>query len=351
MPRLFCFLIGACFLFSGVLAAQDLFPPKVTGVVKKIDLKVGTVTVRPSKGATEDETFSIRRKDIEVTTAAGEKTRLDVVAVGQTVQLKLGITGDVEAMVIQLPGFLATVVEVDAKTRKIEIAQEGTPSKTLPVAADARVSLAGRTAFLREVKPGSQMNVTASLDGKNVLALNLVWDPDGGKLANKLYPRIKTSRLPGMRIVGVVNDVDAGKGEIKLTGPKTKNVPKTMAVAKDAVIQLVYSQVAVQTLPLNQVAKLAQGTVMFSPETQQVTRMILQPPEVSAKIKSLDGDSGQLIVVLDKNEKTFALRRDFKVMDRTRVMRLADLQPNLAVNLVLSLDREQLLAVDIRQVN
>lgn len=350
MPRPFSFLLGACFLFPGVLAAQDLFPPKVTGVVKKLDLKVGTVTVRPSKGATEDETFSIRNKDIEVTTAAGEKARLDAVAVGQTVQLKLGITGDVEAMVIQLPGFLATVVEVDAKTRKIEIAQEGTPSKTLPVAADAKVSLAGRTAFLREVKPGSQMNVTASLDGKNVLALNLVWDPDG-KLANKLYPRIKTSRLPGNRIVGVVNDVDSGKGEIKWTGPKTKGAPKTMAVAKDAVIQLVYSQVAVQTLPLSQVTKLAQGTVMFSPETQQVTRMILQPPEQSAKVKSLDGDSGQIVVVVDKNEKTFALRREFKVMNGTRVMRLADLQPNLAVNLVLSLDREQLLAVDIRQVD
>jgi hypothetical protein len=61
----------------------------------------------------------------------------------------------------------------------------------------------------------------------------------------------------------------------------------------------------------------------------------------------MDGDNGKLTVQIDGKEKTFSLQ-NAKVMNGTRVMRLADLQPDLMATLVLSLDRELLLAVDIR---
>ena len=86
---------------------------------------------------------------------------------------------------------------------------------------------------------------------------------------------------------------------------------------------------------------------MVSAERQQVTRVLAEPPLAHAKVKALDGEAGKLTVAVDGAERVFTLQRDIKVMNRTRVMRLADLQPNAAVTLVLSLDREQLLAVDV----
>jgi hypothetical protein len=346
MRHIFFILLGASLLYPGFLAAQDSV--KVTGVVKQFDVNVGVITIRPNrKGATEDESYSLLNKEIEVTTVAGEKTRLDAVAPGQTVQLTIRPSGDVAAIVVQPYVFLATVSDVDAKNRTIALAREEKRTTTMAVAADAKVLLAGRTAYLREVKPGSQMSVTASLDGKTVLGLKLVSDPDG-KLAAKLYPRIKISKLPGIKWVGVLTDVDAAKSELQLTGPKTKGVPRPMPVAKDAVIQVMYGQVAVQTVTLNQFMKSAHATVLVSPQNEQITRILVEPPALHGKVKTLDADGGQLTVEVDGIAKIFALQKGFKVMYGTRVMRLADLQPNVAVTLVLSLDREQLLAVDIR---
>ncbi len=193
------------------------------------------------------------------------------------------------------------------------------------------------------------MNVSASLDGKTVVGLNLVSDPDG-KLATKLFPRIKVSKLPGVRYVGVVTEVEPGKNELKLAGPKTKGIPKSMPLAKDAIIQSIYGQVAVQKVLLDQVVKQTHATVLVSTQNEHVTRVFVDPPQTRGKVKTLDADGGQLTVVVNGTEKTFALRTDIKVMNGTRVMRLGDLQPNLPVNLVLSLDRQQLLAVDLREL-
>ncbi len=349
MARISCFLLGIGLLFCGSLPAQDFV--KVTGVVKQVDVKIGTITIRPSrKNAPQDETYNLLKEDIEVTTTTGEKTRLALLAPGHTVQLRIGATDDVESIVVQPYAFLATILDVNANNRTIAVARQEKQAATMDVAADVKVSLANRTAYLREVKPGSRMTVTTSLDGKTVLALDLVSDPDG-KLANKLYPRVKTSRLPGARWFVVVTDVNAAKSELQLTGSKTKGLPKDMAVAKDAVIQVVYNQVPLQNVPLNQVVKTAPATVLVSPQTQQITHILVEPPAIHGKVQALDADGGQLTVEMSGASKTFALKKDFKVMNGTRVMRWADLQPNLGVSLVLSLDRGQLLAADIRQGN
>ncbi len=346
MPRLLCFILGSAVLYAGFSHAQDAI--KVTGVVKKMDAKTGAITIRPTrKGATEDESYSLLKKEIEVTTVGGEKTKLDIVAPGQTVQLKIGASGDVEAIMVQPYVFLAKIVDVDAKKRTVVLAREETPTSTLPVSAEAKILLAGRNAFLREVKPESQMTVTVSLDGKMVQGMNLVSDPEG-KLANKLYTRVKTSKLPGTRWVGVLSDIDVAKGEVNLTGPKTKGIPKPMTVAKNVLIQVMHGQVPVQSVQLNQLAKTNQATIIVSNDNQQITRILIDPPTASAKVKSLDDNGGELTVDLNGTVRTFALRAGLKVMNGTRVMRLEDLQPKRAVSLVLSLDREQLLAVDLR---
>jgi len=336
---------GVALFSPRLLAAQD--PPKVTGVVKNVNLEIGTITVRP-KGTMVDETFNLLKKDLEVTAPEGRKVKLDAVKPGQTVQLKPGVTGDIEAVVIQASVFLATVAEVDLKNRTIGIVDQQIKLATMAVDPAAKILLADRPAYLREIKVGSQMSVTPSLDGKTALALKLVSDPDG-KLAAKLFPRVKTSRLPGTRWVGVLTDIDPAKHELRLTGPKTKGVPKAMPVAKNAVIKALHGQVAVQDLSLTELVKQAHATVLVSSENQEVIHLLVTSPVVQGKVKALDADRGRLTAEVAGNDKTFDLPRDVKVMDKTRVRRLADLQANLVVSLVLSLDRQQLLAIDIHQ--
>lgn len=345
MPRLFGLLLGISLLYPGFLAAQDTV--KVMGMVKQLDIETGTITIRPTrKFATEDEKFNLLKKDIVVTTAAGEKSRLEAVGPGHTVQLRLGASGDVESIVVQPYVFLATVVSVDNQKRTIALTHEGDKTTTLAVAADVKVVLGERSAFLREVKVGSQMKVSASLDGKTVVAMNLVSDPDG-KLATKLFPRVKASRLPGSRWIGVVTEVDAAKSELHVNGPKTKGVSKPMPITRDALIQVIYGEVPMQNISLQQVVKEARGTFMVSAE-DQITRVLVRPPVVIGKIKTLDADAGELTVEVNGNEKTYVLPEDIKVMYGSRVRRLSDLQPNQEVSLVLSLGQERLLAVDLR---
>lgn len=348
MPRFCLVLLAACLLVPERLAAQD--PEKVTGVVKRLDAEVGTITVLPGgKGATEEEQYNLLKPDIPVTLPSGEKARLDAVKPGQTAQLILGVRGDVEAILIQAPVFKATVKAVDPSARTLTLAGEGIPARTIAVAPGAKISLIERPAFLREIKLGSEITVTASLDGKTALGLNVAQDPDG-KLAGKLYPRVKKSRLPGLRLVGLLTDIDAANNKLYLAGPTTKYRSKPMPVAGDAVVQVVFGEVLLRNVTLAQVVKLAPATVMVSPETQQVTHLVVEPPLIRGKVKALDGDGGKLVVEVDGKARTFELGQDLKVMYGTRVRRLMDLQPNLAVTLLLSLDREQLLAVDTRPV-
>lgn len=341
--------LGAIFVLvmAGDLASAQEPSFKITGVVKQLDLKGGTIAIRSTrKGVTEDETFGFLKKDIDVLAPTGQKTRLDAIKIGQTVVLTIGILGDVETVAIQAFAFRATVADVDVSRRTIKIAPTETGAATLPVAEHAKLSIAGKPVFLREIKPGSEMTVSTSLDGKTVLGLNLLSDPDG-KLATKLYPRVKTSRLPGTRLVGVLSDIDPAKKELNLTGPKTKNIPRRLTLAQDALIQVIYWQVPMQELTLREIGKTAQATVMVSAD-DRATRILIEPPTQVAKATALDGDAGRLTVEIEGSKKTYSLRPGIKVMNGTRVMRLSDVHPNLAVNLILSLDREQVLAIDLR---
>src|SRR6185312_11327433 len=113
-------------------------------------------------------------------------------------------------------------------------------------------------------------------------------------LAAKLFPRVKTSRLPGIRWTGMLTDLDAGKGELQLATPKTKGIPKALPVARDAVIQLMYGQVAVQELTLSQVATRVYATALVSPQDQQVTRLLVDTSAMRAKVRVLDAERGCL---------------------------------------------------------
>jgi hypothetical protein len=319
---------------------------KITGVVKQLDLKGGTISIR-RKSFPEDEKFSFLKKDIDVSTPSGPKAKVDTIKIGQTVILTIGMFGDVEAVTINATAFNATVADIDLGKRTIKVAQNDNESAVLSIAENAKLSITGKAVYLREIKPGSEMAVSTSLDGKTVLGLNLLSDPDG-KYASKLWTRVKVSRLPGTRYVGELSDIDPVKNELRLTGPKTKFIPWQLSVAKDASIHTIYSQVPIQPLALKDIGKKASATVIVS-AANLATHIIVTPPTQRARVKALDGEAGRLTVEVEGQNKSYLLPRGVKIMNGTRVMRLGDLESNLAVNLVFSIDREQLLAVDMKQ--
>jgi hypothetical protein len=337
-------LVVVALLAPGPLSAQNPAVAKVSGVVKKVDVKAGTIVIRP-KAAMEDETFSLLKRDIGVTAPGGQKGEVADLAPGQTVQLLLGLSGDVEAVLIQSQVFVGTVSDVNVARRSVTIARGDGRFMTMAVDAAAKITLAKRPAYLREIKPGSEMNVSPSLDGKKALELTLIADPDG-KLAAKLYPRIKTSRLPGTRWVGAITSVDPTRGELQLTGPKTKGSPRTMVLAPDALIQQMHSNVALQPLTLRQIVGRPQATLLVSSQNQ-VTRVLVATVPVPATVLALDAERGSITVNVDGQRKTFALPTDVKVMDKGRVRRLTDLRVDMPVQLVLSLGEQRLLALDI----
>lgn len=343
-----CVLSILVVLTVGCLVSPAQEPSfQITGIIKHLDVKVGTVSIRPKrKFATRDETFSFLKKDIDITTPTGQKAQLETLKLGQTVMLTIGPSGDVEAVAIQELSFTATIADVDPVERNVKIAQNKSESTILPVANAARINIAGKSVFLREIKLGSEMTVITSLDGKTILGMNMLLDPDG-KLATKLYPRVKFSRLPGARFPGVLSDIDVGQNALRVTGPKTKNVPRKWALAKDAILQAHYGQVVMQAAELKDIRDRARGTVFVSAE-DQITRVILDSPTQRTRVKSVEGDAGRLTVTEEGMDKTYALHRGVKIMNGTRVMRLSDIAVDSAVTLVFSLDQKLLLAVDMK---
>jgi hypothetical protein len=142
-----CLVLGAAVLCPQCLCAQELLYG-VTGVVKKLDAKIGTITVRPNgKGVIEDQTFSLLKSDIDVTGPSGEKMRLDGIAPGQTVQLKIGVGEDVAAIVVQASVFPVTVVDIDLQSRTMTLAGHPNGLTAMTVAPDASITLARRSAY------------------------------------------------------------------------------------------------------------------------------------------------------------------------------------------------------------
>jgi hypothetical protein len=282
-------------------------------------------------------------------TPSGPKAKVDVIKIGQTVVLTIGMFGDVEAVSINALAFHAAVADIDLGKRTIKVAQNDNDAATLAIAENAKLTIDNKLVFLREIKVGSQMAVNTSLDGKTVVGMNLLSDPDG-KHATRLWPRVKVSRLPGTRHVCELSDIDPVKHELRLSGPKTKYLPWQVRVAKNAVIQSLHSQVPIQTLTLKEIGKKASATAIVSAESE-VTHIVMTPPTQRVRVKAIDGDAGRLTVDVDGQDKSYDLPRGVKIMNGTRVRRLGDLAEDLSVTLVMSIDRQQLLAVDMKQAD
>lgn len=83
---------------------DSIYVLSFAGVVQKVDVKTGTITIRPGKlGSKEEEkTFNLFKPDIEVSTPNGKARLTDLVS-GDVVYLNLRDSGDVDAIRLELP--------------------------------------------------------------------------------------------------------------------------------------------------------------------------------------------------------------------------------------------------------
>ena len=83
---------------------DSIYVLSFAGVVQKVDVKTGTITIRPGKlGSKEEEkTFNLFKPDIEVSTPNGKARLTDLVS-GDIVYLNLRDSGDVDAIRLELP--------------------------------------------------------------------------------------------------------------------------------------------------------------------------------------------------------------------------------------------------------
>ena len=215
MPRI-VLLLAAALLNAGVSFAQVPGKDVFSGTVKKIDIDVGTITLQPIGKGKDDITLNLFKRDLDVTANVGPKLRLDDVAAGQAVTVKLRDQLDVEAITIRLPVVAAVVLAVDAENRTLSI-PGGANEATRKVAIDppAKINVGGRLLTLEEVTPGKLLYLTTSLDGKTVLAIDKV--PVFPTSA--LLVKGRSGLQVGSRVSGLIVEVDAANQNLLIRPP------------------------------------------------------------------------------------------------------------------------------------
>ena len=83
---------------------DSIYVLSFVGVVQKVDVKTGTITIRPGKLGSKEEgkTFNLFKSDVEVSTPNGKARLTDLVS-GDIVYLNLRDSGDVDAIRLELP--------------------------------------------------------------------------------------------------------------------------------------------------------------------------------------------------------------------------------------------------------
>ncbi len=206
--------------------------PTASGVVKSVDAAAGTLTLAGQKiktgGEAPDQTLTLA-KDAKLT-IDGKEAKLADVKAGASASLTL--TEDKKgATAVSVTGgtVLATVKSVDDKANTITIEGkkvkkgEAGPDQTLALAKDAKVVIDGEAKALADIKAGTAVLVSVTVDRKTALSVTVGGKkkPAGGKAG----------------VGGTVKAVDAKDRVITLAGKKGAEGQK-VTVAKDAKITI-----------------------------------------------------------------------------------------------------------------
>jgi len=315
----------------GLVCSQSV--ENITGVLHKIDVKTGTIAIRPGKlGDKAEKTFNLLRPDIEVVTELG-RARLNELSPGNVVHLHLNEEEDVDAIRAELPVVRAALTALDLPKQTIRVLAEDFGSKSFVVTGATKIAHRGMGAALADLTVYQWLEITTSLDGKNTLAI----------AAHS--PGTRNGRVPSGKLYGNIILLDVMTGTLLFHNTKGRERLLSFAVPKDLSTWVVLDRRPVDVLqgPHNMASKPA--TLYLSADRQEVKRILADAPRLRCQVKAVDLERRRLTVNENGATRTWELPADFKVMHGQRKGKAEDLRADTAVDLVLSLDRSKLRAV------
>lgn len=316
------------------------------GIVKKLDVKVGTITIQSLRdGDTGEKTLNLAGKDVRVTSNVERAVTLEDVREGVRVFLALNENNDVSAIRVEVPVVPAFLIGVDAENKTITVRQDRVGESTLKVAPDARIVVSGKAIRLNSLDAQQRVLLQLSADKQTVLGIT-GGQPETRREQAGAREEVRERDLG--RLGGVIVEIDPGKGTIGLLVGREGNLNiTTLTVAKDAKLRLMHGDRPLNEITFAQLAKPAQAWVTLNGDQKSATAIDVMAPIMRLRIKAVDAAGRKLTVAAERMEHTFELAADAKVTRGREEVQLAELAPGTMVMLSLSLDRSRVIAATV----
>jgi hypothetical protein len=321
------------------------------GLVKAIDLKVGTLTITPLRdGGGDDQTFSLAAKNLQVSTSFGEPIKLADVTVGMRVHLQLqGL--DVTALRVENPVVAAFLTSISDEKRTVQARAERQISM-YSVAKDARITINGKPAKLAEVPIDERIFLTLSIDKRTILAIHNVKGarrdeppgaerPKGDRPAERPVERVPTTSA-------TIIDVDADKESISLLVGRDGDLKiKTVTLAKDSKIKVLFDERAAQEITLAQLTKPLTAIVQLSDDDKSAKALTVLAPLTRGSVKAVDAAGKKITLTVEgREDKTYDVDAAAVIRVQGRGDgKLADVTQGMSVLVGLSLDRQRVIGI------
>ena len=321
------------------------------GLVKAIDLKVGTLTITPLRdGGGDDQTFSLAAKNLQVSTSFGEPIKLADVTVGMRVHLQLqGL--DVTALRVENPVVAAFLTSISDEKRTVQARAERQISM-YSVAKDARITINGKPAKLAEVPIDERIFLTLSIDKRTILAIHNVKgarrdEPPGGERPKGDRPAERpVERVPTTS--ATIIDVDADKESISLLVGRDGDLKiKTVTLAKDSKIKVLFDERAAQEITLAQLTKPLTAIVQLSDDDKSAKALTVLAPLTRGSVKAVDAAGKKITLTVEgREDKTYDVDAAAVIRVQGRGDgKLADVTQGMSVLVGLSLDRQRVIGI------
>ncbi|MCS7044758.1 MAG: sigma-70 family RNA polymerase sigma factor [Gemmataceae bacterium] len=315
----------------------------VRGAFKSHDARENTITIRLARDNERGEaTFMLDGKNVKIMSSSPRPLTVADLKEGMIVHLVLNEKEAVTAIRLERPTQNAQLVSVDAAKKTITIRSERAGEATLKVADDAKIFHGDKAIGLGELKGGQPVALQLSEDRQWVLAIR-------SGIRELGRPRGEGDgrrRERDTRLNGVIVELDVGKGTVGiLVGRDGDFHIKTLTLAKDSKIRLLHGDQPLAELNPAQLTKAVQVFAAVDDDAKVASALDVIAPKVRGRVKEVDASARKIVVAGERQEQTFEVAADAKVLRGRNEVRLSELRPGVAVALALSLDRSRVLAV------
>ncbi len=328
----------------------------VLGIVKEIDLKVGTITIRfLQDGQNGDGMFSIGDKNLKPTTSTGKALALADVTPGTRVVITTK-DQDVTAIRVENPVFFSFIANVDVRNNTVQFRMENLSQK-LPVAEDATLSVLGRSVKLAEVPAGERGAITLSLDKKTIIGIDIararpkVAEREGGAPREGGPPREGDPNREAVRVPasnGTIVEIDKEKQTLSVLVSRDGDLKlQTIAIAKESKLTLNFDERVIRELTFAELTKPLQVNVQLAEDGRTVKSLIAVAPVMRGGFKSYDAATKKLTLLTEgRMEKEYDVDAEPIVANVGRAgAKLADLVPGTSVIVTFNLDRTRVIGI------